>query len=241
MDAPESLGKGEVHIWYVLSDEVRDPAVLARCRALMTPDEHARHDRFVFEKDRHQFLVTRGMIRTLVARYLGIAPAECVFETNHYGRPSLCGPAAAALGFNISHTKELIACALARVAEIGVDVEHAGRAVGLALARRFFAPSEANALAALPEAARSERFFDYWTLKEAYIKARGMGFSLPLDGFSIRLDAGGPPRIEFAAAVDDDPASWQFAQFRPTPAHRLALAVRRRGPDLSIRVRELVV
>jgi 4'-phosphopantetheinyl transferase len=181
------------------------------------------------------------VLRTLIAQYLKIEPADCVFQSDQYGRPSLCGPGLGTLEFNLSHTNGLVAYAMARVPEIGVDVEDVDRAeVGLDLARRFFSPSEAEALEALPPADRTSRFFDYWTLKEAYIKARGMGLSLPLDGFSIEIDAGGPPRISFAAAMDEDPRSWQFAQFNPTPKHRLAVAVRRRDRDLAIRIRELV-
>ena len=232
---------GGVDVWYVFSDEVRDPRLLAHYAAIMTPDEHARHDRFVFPRDRHQFLVTRGVVRTLIADYLRIAPAACEFESNPYGRPSLRGAAAATLGFNLSHTRGLVACAIAAVPEIGIDVEQVERTTAsLDVARRFFSPSEADALDALPPAERLSRFFDYWTLKEAYIKARGLGLSLPLDGFSMQLDAGAPPRIRFTAAIDAAPESWQFAQFDPSPRHRLAVAVRRPGRDLAIRVRELV-
>jgi 4'-phosphopantetheinyl transferase len=230
-----------VDVWYVFSDEVRDPRLLERYSASMTREEHARHDRFVFPRDRHQFLVTRGVLRALIGEYLNIEPADCAFESNQYGRPSLLGPAAATLGFNLSHTGGLVAYAMAGVPEIGVDVENIERATAsVDLARRFFSPSEADALEALPPADRPSRFFDYWTLKEAYIKARGMGLSLPLDGFSMQLDPGGPPRIRFAGAIDADPDSWQFAQFNPSPRHRLALAVRRPGRDLAIRVREIV-
>jgi 4'-phosphopantetheinyl transferase len=235
------LGQDDVHLWYVLSDEVRDSRTLERYAALMTPEEHARHDRFVFAKDRHQFLVTRGVIRTLVARYLAIDPSTCEFEADRYGRPSLSRPSGAGLAFNISHTTGLVACALAREPEIGVDTEDASRPIDRELARRFFSPAEADALDALPEPARATRFFEYWTLKEAYIKARGMGMSLPLDGFSMTIGAGHAPSILFAPTIDDDPGSWQFAQFRPTPRHHLAVAVRRRGPDRAIELRELRV
>ena len=230
-----------IDVWYVFSDEVRDPRLLERYAAIMTPEEHARHDRFVFPRDRHQFLVTRGVLRTLIGQYLQIDPAECAFESNRYGRPSLLGPAAASLGFNLSHTRGLVAYAMAGVPEIGIDVEDVERAAAsLDLARRFFSPSEADALDALAPPDRPSRFFDYWTLKEAYIKARGMGLSLPLDGFSMQLDPERPPRIHFAAAIDTAPDSWQFAQFNPSPCHRLAVAVRRPGRDLAIRVREFV-
>ena len=231
----------DVHLWYVLSDGVRDTGTLERFAALMAPEERARHDRFVFEKDRHQFLVTRGVIRTLIGRYLGVDPADCAFVANEYGRPSLSRPADTGLAFNISHTNGIVVCALAREPELGVDVEDASRATGLELARRFFSADEADALDALPRDERPGRFFDYWTLKEAYIKARGQGLSLPLDGFSMQLAAGGPLSIRFSTTIDDEAATWQFAQFRPTPRHRLAVAVRRRGGDRAIQLRELRV
>jgi len=230
----------DVHLWYARSDEIRDAATLERFAALMTPEERARRDRFVFEKDRHQFVVTRGMIRTLVGRYLAVDPAACAFVANEYGRPSLAYPSATTLAFNISHTAGLVVCAFAREPEIGVDVEDASRAVDLDVARRFFSAEEADALEALPEPERPARFFDYWTLKEAYIKARGMGLSLPLDGFSMQLDAS-RPGIRFTPAIDDDAATWQFVRLRPTPQHVLAVAVRRRGGDRAIDVRELRV
>ena len=236
-----ALGQDEVHLWYARSDEIRDAATLERFAALMAPEERARHDRFVFEKDRHQFLVTRGMVRTLVGRYLSVDPAACAFVANQYGRPSLSYPEGTPLSFNISHTAGLVVCAFAHEPEIGVDVEDASRAIeGPELARRFFSPDEAEALDGLPEAERPARFFDYWTLKEAYIKARGMGLSLPLDGFSMQLDAA-RPGIRFTPAIDDDPETWQFVRLRPTPRHVLAVAVRRRHRDRAIDVRELRV
>lgn len=237
MGAIDAPGDDDVHLWYVFSDEVRDPATLAAYAALMAPDERARHDRFVFEKDRHQFLVTRGVIRTLLGRCLGVDPADCAFEADRYGRPRLVHPAGAPLGFNISHTRGLVACVLARGGEIGVDVEDASRPIDPGLPRRFFSPDEADALDALPDDARPARFYEYWTLKEAYMKARGMGLSLPLDGFSMLADTT-PVGIRFTDAIDDDPRTWQFAQFTPGPRYRLAVALRRRGPDRAILVRE---
>lgn len=232
------LTPGEVHVWYVFSDAVRDAELLDRYTAMMSPDERARQARFVFEEDQHQFLVTRGVLRTLLGKYLSREPTDCDFAVNDYGRPSLTG--VDDFDFNVSHTAGLVAFAFARVPEVGIDVEDVERRrVDPDLPRRFFSASEVAALEALPEPARVSRFFDYWTLKEAYIKARGMGLSLPLDGFSMHLDAGAP-RITFAPSIDDAPASWQFAQFHPSPRHRLAVAIRRRGPDLAIRWRELV-
>jgi 4'-phosphopantetheinyl transferase len=231
-----SPGPGEVHVWYVFSDQVRDPRLLGQYEKTLSPDERERRDRFAFERDRHQFLVTRGMLRTLLGGYLGIEPSSCAFMLNPYGRPSLT---TGDLHFNVSHTKGLVAVAFAREPEIGIDVEDLERrAVDADLPRRFFSPAEVEALESLPEAERASRFFDYWTLKEAYIKARGMGLSLPLDGFSM-LIGDGAPRIAFTSSIDDDQARWQFAQFDIGPRHRLAVAVHRKEADLAIRVREL--
>jgi 4'-phosphopantetheinyl transferase len=240
MRIPHGLPEDVVHVWYVRSDEVRDPATFRRYAAMMTPEERTRHDRFVRDRDRHLFLVTRGTIRSLIARYLGVDPAESVFRPDSYGRPFLSHPADAALSFNISHTKGLVACAIAREPEIGVDVEDTERPARLHLVRRFFSPEEADALDALPDGDKAGRFYEYWTLKESYIKARGMGMWLPLDGFSMQLEDGRQPGIRFAPSVPDDPASWQFGQFRPTSRHCLALAVRRRGRDRDVLVREFV-
>jgi 4'-phosphopantetheinyl transferase len=230
----------EVHVCYVFSDAVRDAAVLDRYTAMLSPDERDRRARFVFERDRHQFLVTRGIARTLLGRQLGLPPDRCAFVANAYGRPALAGSDPPAIDFNISHTTGLIAIAITGTPEIGLDVENIDRRpVDGDLPRRFFSPAEADSLESLAEPARTSRFFDVWTLKEAYIKARGMGLSLPLDQFTIHLD-GEAPRITFATGIGDDPASWQFAQFDPSPRHRMAVAVRRTGADRAIRFRELV-
>jgi 4'-phosphopantetheinyl transferase len=235
----DAVPEHDVHLWTLFSDAVADAALLDQYASWLAPEERARHDRFVFAKDRRQFLITRGMIRSLVASYLAADPAACAFESDRYGRPSLTQPPGSGFAFNLSHTAGLIVCAIAREPEIGVDAEDASRGVDPELHRRFFSPAEADALDALPEAERPSRFFEYWTLKEAYIKARGMGLSLPLDGFSMDLRSDRPPCITFTSAIDDAAETWQFAQVRPGPRHYVALAVRRSAArDRAIHLRE---
>lgn len=210
--------------------------------ALLTPDEHARMERLVFDEDRHRFLLTRALVRTMLSRYAAVAPAAWRFDTNAYGRPELVDRPAGTvdLRFNVSHTEGLVACAVTVGREVGVDVEHVGRNLTHDVAARFFAPSEVSDLRALPLPEQALVFFDYWTLKEAYIKARGFGLALPLAAFAFRLHPPDPVTIAFEPSLRDDPASWQFVQTRPTPVHRLALAVRRKGTDLPVRIREAV-
>jgi 4'-phosphopantetheinyl transferase len=133
----------------------------------------------------------------------------------------------------------LVALAVAQGHRVGVDVEDARRVVREDVAGRFFAPSEVADLRALPDAAQARVFFDYWTLKEAYIKARGMGLAIPLGDFAVALRPPAAPTIAFVDGFDDDAARWQFRQAWPTPDHRLGLAIERTGNDLDVRLRTL--
>jgi 4'-phosphopantetheinyl transferase len=146
------------------------------------------------------------------------------------------------LAFNVSHSDGLIACLVGLDREIGIDVENRGRARrALEIAERFFSATEAAALRRVAENERHTRFLEYWTLKEAYLKARGTGLRLPLESFSLHVEEGAPIRISFDPRLDDDPASWQFALFHPTPRHLLAVALRRRAePDLAIELEPCV-
>ena len=236
------LGGREVHLWYVFSDRLTDPALLAGYQALLSTEERARGQRFHFAKDRHQFLVTRVLARTTLSRYVGVPPEAWSFVPNRYGRPEIAGPEGAPpFRFNLSHTAGLVAIAVAWDREVGVDVENVERPGGyVELARRFFAPSEAAHVEALPAELQQESFFAYWTLKESYIKARGMGLALPLADFAFRLAPGQPPRIAFSGSIDDDASSWQFAQYRPSTRPQMALAVGCRPfEELEVKVREV--
>jgi 4'-phosphopantetheinyl transferase len=226
--------------------DLLDPAApdaaarLEEYRALLSADERERMARFVLDRDRRRFLLTRALVRTTLSRYAPVAPGGWAFIANVHGRPEILDRPRGVpdLRFNLSHTEGLIACAVTIGREVGIDVEHIGRRLTHDVAGRFFAPREVRDLHALPADAQPKVFFDYWTLKEAYIKARGLGLALPLGDFAFTL--GDTPAITFEPSLQDDPATWQFAQAWPTPQHRLGLAVRREGADLPVRIRFLV-
>ena len=219
-----ALSTGEFHLWTVFTDTVTDADALRRCEAILSPEETARYQRFHFEKHRRQFLVSHAFIRSVLARYVD-APAEALrFAVGSHGKPELLD--AGDLRFNLSHTTGLAALAIVRQHDIGVDVEHSERrTVGIDLAERYFAPAEVAQLHALDEAQRQQAFFEFWTLKEAYIKARGLGLALPLDAFAYTR--GPRTTIAFSEPIADDPHAWQFVQLRPGPVHHLAAAVHR--------------
>jgi 4'-phosphopantetheinyl transferase len=246
------LPERRADLWYALPGAVRNPELLGAYRGLLSREEKARHDRFWFDRDRHLFLVAWSLVRTMLSSYADVEPAAWRFALNPYGKPRIAGPAGAPpLRFNLSHTRGLVACIVAPELDVGVDVEDRRRdTAGIDIARRYFAAREVADFERLPIERQQVAFYEYWTLKEAYIKAVGVGISLGLGRFSLALDESGapigdpdrrPPAISFDVDLDDDPRAWQFDQFEPTPHHAMAVAIRRNdGADLPICLREVV-
>ena len=238
----ELLPFRSVHVDLVATDDSDALAKREQYLRLLSPDEHERMARFVFERDRVRFLLTRALVRTTLSRYAPVAPADWHFIANAHGRPEILDRPAGVpdLRFNLSHTDGLIACAVTIGREVGIDVEHVGRRLTQDVAARFFAPAEVAHLQSLPADQQERVFFDYWTMKEAYIKARGFGLALPLGDFAFHFAPDQPPTITIEPSLQDDPATWQFQQDWPTPIHRLGLAIRRTGDDLPVRTRQVV-
>ena len=241
---PLPLPAHEAHLWFASPDALKDPALLAQYRSWLAPEERERHDRYRFDKHRHEYLTTRALVRWTLSRYAPVHPAEWKFGKNEHGRPHVEVPAVLPrLRFNLSNSLSLVTCLVALDLEIGVDVEEADRpGETVAIADRFFSPIEVAELRTVPPERQRERFFDYWTLKESYIKAKGKGLAIPLEQFSFHLVEGQPIRISFHPALKDDPAGWQFQQQRPTPKHKVAVAINRGagGKDLDVVTRWVV-
>ena len=233
----------EAHVWLAFPDGITDSDLLQDYQHLLSSGERDRVQRLRIEKHRRERLIATALVRTTLSCYADVEARDWVFERNEHGRPRLVpGQCELPLQFNLSHTTGLIACAVTLGREIGVDVEDLERrTTTMAIADNYFAPSEVRALRALPAGEQRQRFLEYWTLKESYIKARGMGLALPLRKFFFELEPDRPIRICFESGLDDDPGSWQFALFRPKPHHVMALGIRRDNvADLGIRVRETV-
>ncbi len=217
----------ELHVWLCRVDQVREPSVLERFAEWLDEGETQRWKRFLFEPDRHLFLVAHALLRRTLSLYADVSPAAWRFSVGEHGRPEIAIPASVGgLRFNLSHTRGLAAVLVNRDIDCGVDVEARRREVDyLNVSKRVFAASERAAMLALPSEQQRTRFFEYWTLKESYIKARGMGLALPLEQFAFSIDT--PPTISMDPALRDDPAKWQFELQTPTPDHQMALAARR--------------
>ncbi len=228
-----ALGPNDVHLWLAFYGQAGD--ALDAMLPLLSEAELAQGERYRAADDRLRYLVTRALARTVLSRYADVAPSAWRFAANAHGRPEIAAHAAAADGlrFNLSHTRGLIAMAVGRRRELGVDVECLNaRQVSLRLAQRFFSPDEASALSQACQGGMVDsqlRLMEYWTFKEAYIKARGQGLNFPLDRFSVVFPDAASARLEIDPALEDDPARWYLAQYRPAPDYLLALCAERQG------------
>jgi len=196
--------------------------------ALLSAEERAKADRFAFADDRDGFVAAHALLRATLSDYFARPPQDWTFVTGAWGKPRVDAcDGSARLCFNLSHTRGHVAVAVALDREVGVDVERVSPSrADEEVARQLFAPAEFADFQEEPEAGRAEAFFDYWTLKEAYIKAVGRGVALPLKDFAFTRD---PLRISFAPTLEDTPSRWLFRRFRPEPDVAMALAARR-GP-----------
>jgi 4'-phosphopantetheinyl transferase len=232
MNATIPLSPEEIHVWLAFYDEITDERLLSEYRELLNAAEREQEKRFYFAKDRLRYLITRALVRTVLSRYVLIDPRDWAFSTNAYGCPEIANAQLKEehLSFNISHTHSLIVLGVTRRRALGVDVENVqAREAPIEIADRFFAPTEVKALNAVPAQQQQYRFFEYWTFKESYIKARRMGLSLPLDKFSFYYPHDRAVEIAIDPELADDAARWQFWQFRPRPEYLVAICAERVG------------
>jgi 4'-phosphopantetheinyl transferase len=206
---------------------------LQQCRAILSADERERSERFAFEALRREYVVAHALLRSELSNGQPVAPSDWRFVTNRHGRPEVAAPTGAAhLGFNLSHTSGLVACAIALRRSLGIDVEEVTRAArAIDIIDRFFTPAEAADLRGLAGRERERRFALYWTLKEAYLKARGDGLSQSPQLVAFRLSPNGAVSVHFDSLLRDDPRRWQFAWYDIADTHVLALCVERIGED----------
>src|SRR5439155_22463572 len=176
----------EVHVWRATLDLPR-----SRVQSLeqtLAADERTRAEQFHFQKDRMHFIVARGLLRAILGRYLATNPCTLRFCYSQYGKPTLAREAGsdASLCFNVTHSHGLALYAITRNRALGIDLEHIRMDVAYEpIAEHFFSPYEVRMLRTVPPHLRSAAFFSCWTRKEAYLKARGLGLSLPLSQFDV--------------------------------------------------------
>jgi 4'-phosphopantetheinyl transferase len=216
----------EVHFFYTLVDEIQNRSLLDCYRSVISDAEKKKVDRYVFEKDQHTCLVTRALLRFVLSAYTSEDPEYFEFVENDFGKPGLKpGCIDMPINFNLSHSSGVTACALVLDTEIGLDVENYSRKIDLGIADRFFSKPESEHLGNCSEIERQSIYFDLWTLKESYIKAKGMGLSIGLDKFGFKMDHSNIG-IQFHESLNDFSEHWQFFKFSPVKNYKAAISVR---------------
>lgn len=233
-DRASSERVSPVAIWFRLTQSMnaRD---IEEARSVLSLEERERADRFVFERDRRDFVAAHALLRSVLSRHGELPPDHWQFELEAAGKPFL--PDRSELQFNIAHTRGLVACVLSSAGPVGIDVESIenGRDIE-SIAESHFSQAEVIELMACEEGQhRQARFIELWTLKEAYLKALGAGLSRPLDEIEFHF-AG---KSDLYAIVQDKSADfgWRFSLFAPLDNYRLAVAVRTNA-NFAFRVRQ---
>lgn len=210
----------EVHVWKISLEG--DDARVRQLRQFLDGDELARADRFAFDHLRRRFIISHAGARMVLGSIAGRDPAMLRFEIGPHGKPSLID--CADVTFSLSHSGELALVAVARGRQLGVDIERTERKMPEdKFVERFFSPGEVARYLSLPADQRVEAFFNCWTRKEAYIKARGEGLSRPLDSFDVSLAPGDPPALLSVKDVPGEPARWRMHSLDAGPDYAAAL------------------
>lgn len=231
--ATVALDDESVHVWCAWLDRPSDE--VAALDGNLALDERARAVGYHFSRDRSRFVVRRSLLRAILSSYTGMRPSKIRFDVGRYGKPALRGQRVdRGLDFTVSHSDGLALYAVTRGRPLGVDVERIRPLRDLFdVADRFFSTTERMDLAAVRDDRRVEAFFQCWTRKEAFLKAKGVGLTEPLAGFDVSLTPGEAARILSVHRVPFVASRWSLRHLRPAAGYVAALALEETGLPVS--------
>ncbi|MDX1661048.1 MAG: 4'-phosphopantetheinyl transferase superfamily protein [Gemmatimonadota bacterium] len=226
-DRTPSLDPSEIHVWRIRLKAAWDPE---RSEEALSDGEKRRAERFRFELHRRRWSAAQTSLRSILATYLDRAAGDIDFDRGPHGKPYLAAEVEGRdLRFNLTHSADLALLAVTRGREVGIDLERMRRDRPVAdLARRWFAPEEAEAVLAMPSGERSSGFFACWTRKEAVIKAEGLTVPAALKRFTVPV---GP--IDEAIVAEGPERTWSLASL--PAATGFAAAIAYEGPAARTR------
>ena len=227
------ISSSDVHIWRMLLDE--HSSHIESIKRNLSTDELLRAEKFYFEKDQNRFIMARGILRIILAGYLGMKPHEIRFEYTPFGKPQVAEKNDnESIHFNLSQSENVVLYAITLNRNIGIDVERIKDSIDVVqVANRFFSPGEINALKRCNRENLAEIFFQYWTRKEALIKAMGKGVSFPLEQIDVTLINGKTlSPIKIITSINDD-SDWHIQDLFPAAGYKAAIAVEKRDLDIS--------
>lgn len=221
--APFRLPGDVLHVWRAHLDVPAE--VVAGLERVLGADERERAKRFLSAAAGARYVVGRGLLRVLLGHYLEAPARDLVFTYGEHGKPLLDGGGP---WFNVAHSGPEALFAFSSGAEVGVDIELADPArASMRIAERFFSRAEFESLSSLPQTLQPRAFLCCWTRKEAVIKARGDGLSLPLDSFDVTLGPTDPPAVLRTAWSANEAKQWNLVDLSDSEGHVIAAAAGR--------------
>jgi 4'-phosphopantetheinyl transferase len=222
--------ESEVHVWNAYPGNVPAQHLVEQFLPLLNQEENHRYRRLHFDQDRHTYLAAHALVRIALSRYASYAPTQWEFTRGPHGRPEIkLVTGLPALRFNLSHTQGMVACVITLDRDCGIDVERIRPMKDMAgIADTVFSSAEIAYLHSQNKENWPHHFFKFWTLKEAYIKAIGQGFSAPLKNITFDISM---PKIQ--ATFDNQKltdAGWYFHHGKPTSTHHLAVTAKSATP-----------
>jgi 4'-phosphopantetheinyl transferase len=220
-----------IDLWVVDIGDFSYEELLSLNVGWLSTQDLQRVERYQFIEHKKQLLMGRYLTRTVLSRYGQFSAGDWRFENNEYGKPFIATAQleemAEPLFFNLSHSQNKLVLAIAQHELLGIDIEYGLKPRRVEkIANRYFSNSEIEGFRGLEKALIQKRFYDLWSLKEAYIKACGMGLAIPLNHFSFSFQSESKVEIEFHKERTDDPALWQFWEIDSEPGYHLSLAVK---------------
>jgi 4'-phosphopantetheinyl transferase len=220
----------QVDVWRIRCDFPRD--MLDRLEAALSSDERQRAAKFHFPADRDRFIAAHGCLRDVLGRYLHCEPHLLDFSIDSYGKPALREHK---MEFNLSHSGDFVLVAVTRERKVGVDVERIRQGISShVIAQQYFSKSEVAELEALPLEQRMSAFFTCWTRKEAYIKAQGLGLTLPLESFDVSLAPNKPAMLHATRPDAGEASRWTLFSLEFDVHYAGAVAVYGQGLHLRL-------
>jgi len=228
-----SLNNNEIHIWRISLDIAKYD--LKGLRQYLSMPECAKAARFHFDEDQQRYIIGRGMVRLLLGQYLHIPPSQLEICHGQYGKPFLdpkCN--SMTISFNVSHSSNIMLCAISSDRQIGIDIEYISPDIDVyELADRFFSTQEAALLKSLPAEERLESFYAFWTIKEAYLKAIGIGVANGLDSVDVPYSVVESLVLGRKGKTETRWRNWWLKVLRPGPGYIASVAVE--GPQLELK------
>ncbi|WP_435234463.1 4'-phosphopantetheinyl transferase family protein [Psychromonas sp. PT13] len=228
----QQLTSNDVHLWTITPDKISSLEQLSALKSLLSQAEIEKILNYRQHKSQHTAIITRAFVRTVLALYLDCQPHELEFTINKHGKPALSNTSVP-LKFNLSHNDQLIICSVCLAHDIGCDVENISRKISIdSIAKRYFSNQEATSLLSLPIDKKQQRFFEYWTLKEAFVKAMGIGISFGLDTFSFHINSSATATFNDNITLSmadkhalSSDAVWYHCLIYPDSDHCIAISV----------------